>query len=47
MMPKDKGSTAPDRQRPITCLNLCYKLLTTALTMILRKHVRLTGVMPP
>ena len=47
MIPKDKGTTAPDRQRPITCLNAGYKLLTASLSVILKCHVVRANLMPP
>ena len=38
MIPKDKGSTRADRQRPITCLNTLYKVLTGTLCRLVQEH---------
>ena len=46
LIPKSPGAKAPDRQRPITCLNTGYKLLTGALTVILRGHVSKAALLP-
>ena len=46
MIPKDEGTTAPDRQWLITCLNACYKLLTALLTVIIKRHVVRAKLLP-
>ena len=46
LIPKEPGSTKPDQQRPITCLNTAYKLLTGTLTVILQSHVARVGLLP-
>ena len=46
LIPKEPGSTKPDKQHPITCLNTGYKLLTGTLTVILQSHVTRAGLLP-
>ncbi len=39
MLPKKGCTGEPEQYRPITCLNVAYKLLTGALTAILTEHI--------
>ena len=47
MLPKGDNPATPGSQRPITCLNLMYKLLTGALARVLKRHVDNYGLLPP
>ena len=47
LIPKSPGARAPDKQRLITCLNTAYKLLTGAITVILRSHATEVDLLPP
>ena len=47
MLPKDPGTTKPDRQRPITSLNVGYKLMTGTLARLLEEYATEHDVMPP
>ena len=46
LVPKSPKARAPEKQRPITCLNTGYKLLTGTLTVILRSHVMRLDLLP-
>ena len=47
MLPKGTDPTIPGAQRPITCLNLMYKLLTGTLARVLMRHVTNYNLLPP
>ena len=47
MLPKGADPVTQGAQRPITCLNLMYKLLTGALARVLLRHVRNFHLLPP
>ena len=46
LIPKSPEARSPEKQRPITCLNIGYKVLTGALTAILRSHAEKVGLLP-
>ena len=47
MLPKGEDPTVPGAQRPITCLNVMYKMLTGTLAVILMRHVQHYQLLPP
>ncbi len=46
MLPKKGCTGEPEQYRPITCLNVAYKLLTGPLTAILTEHVMTLDLLP-
>uniref|UniRef100_A0A183CPI0 Reverse transcriptase domain-containing protein n=1 Tax=Globodera pallida TaxID=36090 RepID=A0A183CPI0_GLOPA len=46
LLPKGGDSTNPSNYRPITCLNTCYKLLTSVITQLIEQQVELLGGLP-
>lgn len=46
MIEKEGCTGKPEEYRPITCLNIAYKLLTGALTAVLMEHVERRNLLP-
>ena len=46
LIPKEGCQGKPDQYRPITCLNVGYKLLTAVMTQVLGSHVEERGLLP-
>jgi len=46
LIPKENCTGLPQQYRPITCLNVMYKLLTASMTEILYKHAKEVGAIP-
>ena len=47
LIPKSSDTSVPKNFRPITCLNILYKLWTACLTELLAKHIQVNSLMHP